>query len=525
MNIESTTTGAASGARSHTTAGDGTIELDGVGKSYGDIRVLKSITMTLRAGEVHAVVGENGAGKSTLMKIISGAARPTTGALRVDGEDVSFSSPHDARQRGISLVSQELSLLPLRSVLDNVLAGVHGLSRWGVVSRRRSLAKFRELASLGGFALDPDVRVGDLSLPQQEYVEILRGLANDARAIILDEPTTSMTRDQADAVLALIRQLAARGMSVVFISHALEDVLAVADTITVLRDGRLVRTRPAAEYDRDSLIADMIGRPLDEQFPPLGTHREDAEVVLAVDDLSAAGGDGQVAVSSVSLTVRAGEILGVGGLVGSGRSELLLAIAGANQRTSGRVEVFGRALPRGFRAAKKAGIAVIPESRKTQGLHLDHSLEANIVLPHLHVISALGIVASRRARVMAQSALDSVGVKTGRRALVRSLSGGNQQRVLFAKWMVERPRLLLVDEPTRGVDIAGKRAIYDLIAAFAESGGAVVVVSSELPELIGLSHRALVMARGRVVAELKRHEITEENVMRAAFARIPREER
>jgi ABC-type sugar transport system ATPase subunit len=497
-----------------TAAGTDLVDLVGIAKSFAGREVLRDITMTLRSGAVHAFVGENGAGKSTLARVLAGVIRPDRGETRIDGEMVRMTSPRQARQRGIALVSQELALVPKRSVLENVLAGQ--LPTWGpgLVSRPAMCRSWDTLLDRSGLDLPADKLVGQLSAVQQQQVEILRAMAANARLLILDEPTTMMSRDQADKIMSLVRRLADAGTGVMLISHALEDVLAVSDEVTVLRDGILVRSSPAERLTRDSLITDMIGGQLGGQYPDKQPPASEAPVLLR-----ASGVRRGWAVRGVDLTVRAGEIVGIAGLVGSGRSKLIRCLAGADRRDGGSIEVDG--MPRrlaNVRQARQLGIVMIPEDRKLQGLHLDHSIERNITLPYLAGLSRAGLMQRSLSASVTQQGLASVQVQApSARSPVRYLSGGNQQRVLFAKWLVGKPRVILADEPTRGVDIAGKRAIYDLLTSLASGGAGIIVVSSELSEVIGLSHRVLVMRHGRVTAELAGSQITEQSVISAAF--------
>jgi rhamnose transport system ATP-binding protein len=490
------------------------VDLARIHKSYAGREALRGITMSLKAGEVHAFVGENGAGKSTLARVIAGATRPDRGEIRIDDKAVSLGSPRLARQHGIALVTQELSLVSQRPVVENVLAGQ--LPTWGpgLVSKRAMHRSLDALLARSGLDLPADELVGNLNPVQQQFVEILRAMAGEARLLILDEPTTMMTRDQADKVMSLVRRLASSGVGVVFISHTLEDVLAVSDQVSVLRDGLLVRTAPARESTLESMITAMIGGRLDEQYPARRPVPDGAPVMLRARGISRGH-----AVRDVDLTVRAGEILGIAGLAGSGRSELLRCLIGADRRDSGSIEIYGAVRrQRGVREAMSRGMVMIPEDRKLQGLHLEHSVERNITLPHLADLRRAGLMRRRSSLATAHRGLAAVNI-SGRyvRSPVLYLSGGNQQRVLFAKWLVGKPQVILADEPTRGVDVAGKRAIYDLLAGLAADGAAVIVVSSELPEVVGLSHRVLVMLKGRVAAELTGEEIVEQRIIAAAF--------
>jgi len=497
-----------------------TVELRDVGKSFGGLPVLRHIDLTIRPGTVHALVGENGAGKSTLAKIVAGLYSADEGEVLVNGERVSFGSPREALDHGIATIAQELALVPALSVAENVFLGREP-RRIGFIGRKRLGAQYRALSERTGFDLPADVPVGALRTADQQKVEIMRALARGASVIIMDEPTAALSGADADLLHAVVRQLAASGHTVVLISHFLSEVLELADDITVLRDGRLIRTGPAAEETEASLIEAMLGRTLGAVFPEQPPAPTTGDPVLTVTDLVAPG------VRGVSFSVRPGEIVGLAGLVGAGRSEIVHAIFGAAGRHGGSVELMepghgggekrtavGASVP----AALNAGLFLIPESRKDQGLVLGRSIRDNVTLSNLAAFARAGWVRTRAERVDAKAMLDRVTVAGDDRRSVSSLSGGNQQKVLFAR-ALQRPRTVLIaDEPTRGVDVGSRRAIYDLIVAEASRGIGVIVVSSDVEEVLGLAHRILVIRSGRIVAEHSGDDRTEENVLTAAFA-------
>jgi rhamnose transport system ATP-binding protein len=493
------------------------VTLSGVWKSYNGVPAVKDISLTVRRGSVHALVGENGAGKSTLGALICGAIAPDKGTLLVDGEPVSLHSPRDAIKHGLVLISQELSVLPERSAFENVFLGSTSARAGFLLDNAGMRKRYAELVTRTGFEVPPNVPVRELNLADQQKVEIMRALARDADMIVMDEPTAALSREEAARLLDVIRDLAARGTTVVLVSHFLEDVLAVADTITVLRDGNHVETAPAADFDVPRLVTGMLGRSADITYPAKTLASDDAAVVLRVDGL-----DRGTTVRDCSLEVRAGEIVGLAGLVGSGRSELARLIFGADRATSGRIEINGRAVRiRSTKDALRARISMLPESRKLQGLHLPASLEHNITLPHLRAVSRYGVISRAQERQRAGEALRRFGVdptKAGQP--VASLSGGNQQRVLFAKWLLASADLLIVDEPTRGVDVGGKRAIYEMIASLAAHGMAVLLISSELEEVVGLAHRVLVMRSGRLTAEITGPDVVQSVVLNAVFGQV-----
>jgi ABC-type sugar transport system ATPase subunit len=493
---------------------DAHVELRGVSKRYGGVQALRDVDLRIERGSIHGLVGENGAGKSTLSKVIAGAVQPDSGELIVNGRKAQYRSPRDALADGITLVAQELALLPRRSVIENVFLGIES-SRLGFVVDVDSRREYARLSERLGFGIPPKVRVGTLRTAEQQKVEILRALARHAELIVMDEPTAALTIDEAERLFAIIKSLQAGGTTIVYVSHLLDQVLNLVDTVTVLRDGQLVRTGPAANETPESLVVGMLGRSLNLAFPEKSFPAADAPVVLSVRDLSRTG-----ALEDVSFDVKAGEIVGLAGLIGSGRSEVARAIFGADRRDRGTVELDGAKLRlRQPKDAVRAGIAMLPESRKEQGLLMGRSIVENVTLPHLGEVSTGGFLAGGKQLRETSALTTQLDVRARRvTSRVDTLSGGNQQKVLFAKWLFRRPRVLIADEPTRGVDVGAKRSIYELIARLAGEGMAVVLISSELEEVIGLAHRVLVMRRGRIVAEFDGRTVSEDAVMHAAFA-------
>jgi ABC-type sugar transport system ATPase subunit len=490
------------------------IEVRDVAKQFGGVRALDGVSVAIAAGSVHGLVGENGAGKSTLAKVIGGVLAPDSGELVVDGEPVRFRSPREALAAGIATIAQEIALVPARSVLENVFLGIEP-RRLGVVDRRALRGRFAALDDRTGFGLDPDVSVGALRTAEQQKVEIVRAIARDARLILMDEPTASLTADESERLLGVIRSLAADGTAVVLVSHHLDEVLDVCEQVTVMRDGRIVRSGPAGKETAQSLVTAMVGRAVDTTYPDKQLVGSDAPVVLEARSLTRGR-----AVGDVSLNVRAGEIVGLAGLVGSGRTEVARLIAGADRADEGEILLDGEPLRlRHPRDAARHGIAMVPESRKEEGLLMMRSIRENATLATLPRFSRAGVVERGRERRYAQGLFERLDVRApGTAARVGSLSGGNQQKVLFAKWLAIEPRMLIADEPTRGIDVAAKREIHGLIAELAAGGMGVLLISSEIDEVLGLAHRVLVMRGGRVVEELAGEAATEERVMRAAFA-------
>jgi ABC-type sugar transport system ATPase subunit len=484
----------------------------GISKRFGGIQALREVDLEIEPGCVHGLIGENGAGKSTLGKILAGVHRPDSGALIVDGRPVHYRSPHEALNNGLTLIAQELVLEPQRSVMENVLLGVES-RRGGFLRHAAMRRRYGQIDEQTGYGLPADAPVGSLRLADQQKVEILRAVARDARLVVMDEPTATLTPDESERLRRIARNLAEEGRTVVFVSHFLEEVLAVCDVVTVLRDGEVVHTRPASEETPESLVTAMVGRSLDLTFPPKRPPASESPVVLEARALKAPG-----RLRHIDLAVRAGEIVGLAGLVGSGRSEVARAIFGADA-CSGTIAIEGLEVKlRSPRDAVRAGIAMLPESRKEEGLVMGRSITENVTLPHLDALAAGGFVKRREEARRIDGVLSRVDVRGAQgSAPVADLSGGNQQKVLFAKWLLRRPKILIADEPTRGVDVGAKRAIYELILTLADEGMAVLLISSELEEVLGLSHRVLVMRDGGIVGELAGDDATEAAVLNVAF--------
>ncbi len=496
------------------------VELREVSKRFGGAQALVDVSLTISRGTIHGLVGENGAGKSTLGKVISGVHRPDSGELLINGERVRFRAPREALAHGITMIAQELSLVPQLSVFRNVFLGTER-SRLGLLSDRDLRSRFAQLNRRTGFGLRADVRTGSLGIAEQQKVELMRALAREAELIVMDEPTASLTTDEAEKLFEIITSLRAEGATVVYVSHFLDEVLRLADRVSVLKDGRLIRTSPVAEETAPRLVEAMLGRRLESTRPVRTQSAGDAPVTLSVKNLSRTG-----ILDDISLDVRAGEIVGIAGLIGSGRSELARAIFGADRPDTGRVELDGQPLRiRRPRDAVRAGIAMLPESRKDQGLLMRRSIMENIALPHLGTLSTAGVVSRRKEHRDVGRIAQRVDVRGGRlSSRVSSLSGGNQQKVLFGKWLLRRPRLLIADEPTRGVDVGAKLGIHELIVSLAADGMAVLLISSEIEEILALCDRVLVMRAGRLVGTFSGEAIREDAILHAAFATQPGEQ-
>ncbi|AXH34253.1 sugar ABC transporter ATP-binding protein [Humibacter sp. BT305] len=490
------------------------LEVTGLSKGFFGFTALSDVHLTLRPGEVHGLVGENGAGKSTLMKILAGVQQPDRGSIRVAGRMVSFAHPAQAYAAGVATVFQEFTLLPERTVAQNIYLGREPRRRGVVSASAMNRGADELLSSMGVHGIRPSARVGSLSVAEQQIVEIAKALSYQPRIISMDEPTAALAEHEVALLYGIVRRLAERGVAVLYVSHRLREVFDLCDRITVLKDGALVATTEASAVTEDELIRLMVGRSLSTVFPGRAVGEELGEVVLELE------GCGNAMVDAVDLEVRAGEIVGIAGLQGAGRTEVLEGISGAVPFTRGRMRLGGAPLDaRRPAGAIRAGVAHITEDRKVTGLALGQSVVDNA----LAVVRAAG----RRARRDRQRRLDTMLADLelaarGPDQEVRFLSGGNQQKVVLAKWLLVEPRVILLDEPTRGIDVGAKLAVYTLIRRLASAGQAVVLVSSELPELIGMADRIIVMHEGRIAAELPAG-VDEESIARAASGLSVRE--
>ncbi|MBX9388311.1 sugar ABC transporter ATP-binding protein [Streptomonospora halotolerans] len=482
-----------------------------MGKSFGTVRALQDVSLELRAGEIHALCGENGAGKSTLVKTIAGVHRPDTGHIEVDGARTEFAAPADAQRAGVAVIYQEPTLFPDLSVAENIFMGRQPLKAGRRIDRRAMRRATEELFGRLGVRIDPDRPARGLSIADQQLVEIAKAMSFDARVLVMDEPTAALSGVEVERLFAVARSLRDSGAAVLFISHRFDEVFALCDRITVMRDGRYISTDPTADLTVDAVVRRMVGRDVATLFPKQEV--EPGETVLEVEGLTRAG-----VFADVSFTVRAGEIVALAGLVGAGRSEVVRAVFGIDRYDSGRVRVGGKALPQGRpAAAMAAGVALVPEDRRQQGLVMEMSIERNATLTRRWPLSRMGLLRRRDEERATAVWAERLHLKAGRLTdAVSTLSGGNQQKVVLAKWLATEPRLLIVDEPTRGIDVGTKAEVHRLLSELAGQGIAVLMVSSELPEVLGMADRVLVMHEGRVSAELDRGEADEESVMYAA---------
>jgi ribose transport system ATP-binding protein len=489
------------------------LRLTGVVQRFGATLALDGASLEVRPGEVHALLGENGAGKSTLLSIVGGLLRPERGSLEVGGEPYAPRSPRDARERGIALIHQELSLFPHLTVAENVFMGTEPARR-GFWDRAEANRRTREvLAEFGHPEIDPGAVAGRLPVGARQVVEICRAMAARARVLLMDEPTSSLPRGDVERLFAVVRRLAAGGVAVVYISHFLEETRAVASSFTVLRDGRTVGTGPLETVTNDQLIAQMVGRTVGELFPRREARRP-GDVALEVESLSAPG------LREASFAVRRGEVLGVFGLMGSGRTEMVRALFGLARPAGGRLRLAGREQPLGATTARRlaGGLGYLSEDRKGEGLALPLPVADNVTLTRLSACSRRGVLdlAAQRRQAGARAEALQVRYRDPGQA-VRTLSGGNQQKVAFARLVHQEADVLLLDEPTRGVDVASKAQIYEAVSGAAAAGKAVLMVSSYLPELLGVCDRLAVMSRGRLGPAREVEEWTPESVLEAAI--------
>ncbi len=488
------------------------IKIEHISKSFGGIQALKEVTFEVYAGEVHALLGENGAGKSTLIKIMTGVEQPDQGQIFLDGKPVHFSSTRSAQTQGIAAIYQEPSLFPDLDIAENILVGRQPHGRLGVDWKKMYREGGTLLQELG-LKLDPRTKARELSVAQQQMVEIARALSINARVLIMDEPTSALTQGEVDELFTIVRRLRTSGTAIVFISHRLEELFAIADRVTTLRDGSYVGTRPMTDVSTEDLIRMMVGRNLEHLFPKQAV--EAGKVILQVDGLSVEG-----SFYGVSFELRQGEILGMAGLIGAGRTNVAQAIFGVEPATSGTIRLDDQLVEiNSPEKAMELGIGYVPEDRKEHGLVLDMSIANNITLPVISKYSRLSWLNKKRERQAAREASLQLEVKmAGVDQKAGQLSGGNQQKVVLAKWLGTKPRILILDEPTRGIDVGTKAAVHQLMSDLAGQGMAILMISSELPEVLGMSDRILVMRSGHLTGQFSRAEATPEKLMAAATA-------
>ena len=489
------------------------LEMRGIGKRFPGVVALDNVDFTLEPGKIHALMGENGAGKSTLIKIMAGVHGKDAGTIRMRGREVDIKSPRDSLREGIKVVFQEIALISEFTVAENIFLEGYPTGRTGSIDWKKIRADSAALFNRIGFNVDPAARTGSLPVSQQQMVEIARALAHEARVVVMDEPTSSLTPNEVSLLFTVIRRLAALGIAVVYVSHKLDEVFEIADTVTVLRDGRHISTKPIGEHTNDTLIQDMIGRRIDNLFPRQ-RGAAGSKVALSVEKLSTAK-----KLIDVSFEARAGEVLGFFGLMGAGRTELAKAIVGYDPITSGTITVDGQRLaPHDTRTGVRLGIGLLTEDRKSEGLMGELPVYQNASLASLGAFARLGFVDKAKEHQAVQDYVDRFRIKTPSLfQQVKNLSGGNQQKVLISRWLMRGLKVIVVDEPTRGIDVGAKSEIFALIDRLAGEGLAVVMMTSEMPELLGLADRIAVMCEGRLTAVMPREEATQEKILNAAI--------
>ncbi|WP_309068211.1 sugar ABC transporter ATP-binding protein [Microbacterium sp.] len=500
-------------ARHDPPAGAPLLRLADVTKTFGAVVALRSGSLALHRGSIHALIGENGAGKSTLVKIIAGLYQRDSGDFELAGEPVDFAGTAQSKAAGIAVIYQEPTLFPDLSVAENIFMGRQLTNRIGGIDRRAMRAEALRIFERLGVGINPDRVTDGLSIADQQIIEIAKAISLDARVLIMDEPTAALSGVEVERLFAVARSLRDEGRALLFISHRFDEVFALCDTVTVMRDGAYVATTPIADTTVDDLVRQMVGRDVTELFPKLPA--QIGEVVLEVDGLTRAG-----VFRDVSFSLRAGEILGLAGLVGAGRSEVARAVFGVDRYESGSVRLHGRPLPKGdARTATARGLALVPEDRRRQGLVLDQSVSRNVSLAIRGRLARWGLIWDGRETAASREWASRLEVKTS--ALdteAGTLSGGNQQKVVLGKWLATDPKVLIIDEPTRGIDVGTKAEVHRLLSQLAQQGMAILMISSELPEVLGMADRVLVMREGRITGEFDREDASPENVMRAATA-------
>ena len=489
------------------------LRMEGISKQFAGVMALKNVHFDLRAGEVHALMGENGAGKSTLIKVLSGVYRPTAGEIYINGQKAALANAGDALKAGVGTIYQEFNLVPSLSIAENIFLGKE-LKKGGCLDRQRMIERANELMKQMGFEKTNSAqRVSTLSVAQQQMVEILKSLFNDSRILVLDEPTAVLTDRESERLFEMIRTLRERGVGIIYISHRLEEVLSLADRITVLRDGEYVGTLDNSQgtVTKEQLVSMMVGRTLSAYYPKRASML--GETVLKVCKLCKKG-----VYQDISFELHKGEILGITGLVGAGRTEVVKSLFGALSYDSGELFLDGESIEvRTPRQAMDRGIAFIPENRKEEGLVLDVSIQDNMMMASESQVCTHGVMNRKKIHQFVRHSFESLDIRPAEPLkIARNFSGGNQQKAIIAKWIAINPKILILDEPTRGIDINAKAEIYKLMNRLVEEGMSIVMVSSEMPEIIGMCDRVLVMAEGRITGEFERKDFSQERIMAAA---------
>ena len=487
------------------------LEMKNIDKSFGGTHALKGINFELGLGEVHALLGENGAGKSTLIKVLGGIHQPDSGSIIIDGKQVKIQSVNDARKYGIGIIHQEIVLVPYLSVAENIFLGREYKTKFGLLDKKSMYARAEEMVRNLGVNIDVRMPVGMLNIAQQQMVEIIKAISFNVKILVMDEPTSSLSMEETTRLFEIIAKLKKNNVSIIYISHRMEELFKISDRVTVIRDGTYVGTRKTSETNPDELVSMMVGRSLKSYYAR--SYCEPGETVLSVEGLTKKG-----VFSDISFSVRKGEILGFFGLIGSGRSEVMTSIFGGDTYDSGNIVLNGGNVRfKNTKQSTDSGIAMVPEDRKKLGLMLTNIVGFNLTLAGLKYLIQWGLINRKRRKSLIKKCIDELIIRTpSEDSIVSELSGGNQQKVVLGRWLATKPKLLILDEPTRGIDIAAKQEIYFIINKLAQEGMAIILVSSELPEIINMCDALCVMREGRIVKKLTREELTQENIMKYA---------
>ena len=496
-------------------ANDSTVlKMEGISKSFSGVAALSNVKLEVARGEVHAVMGENGAGKSTLMKILSGIHQKDNGNVYLDGQPVNIKTPKEALDLGISMIHQELNPVRAMTVSENIFLGKEPCHRFtNVVNRRKQRELTLALLGEMDIAISPDAKMQELSVAEMQMVEIVKAVSYHARIIIMDEPTSAITGREVARLFEIIQSLKAKGIAIIYISHKMDEIFRISDTITVLRDGQYIETKPAKELDHDTLVKLMVGREISQMFPKVTSAK--GEVTFEAEGLTKKG-----LFENISFKVRKGEVFGVAGLMGAGRSDVMETVFGLRRADAGSVKINGRAVRLQSPAdAIRHRLALITEDRQMKGLNLKASVRDNITLANLKSFTRFGqVLQFQKENRAADAEIEKLRIKTRNRGqIVKTLSGGNQQKVVLAKWLLNDPEIIILDEPTRGIDIGAKAEIYKIIAQLAEQGKAIIMVSSELEEILGLCDRVIVLYHGKISAEFERSDFNQEDIIKAAM--------
>ncbi len=484
------------------------VRMLGISKSFGGIRALDNVDLTIERGEIHALLGENGAGKSTILKILRGVLAPDSGTIEIDGKRIVHVSPEAARRAGVAMIFQEMSLIPTLTVAQNIFLNHEARGALGLIDDREAERQAKALFEILGVDVEPTAVAGDLGTGQRQLTEIVKAMSQQARILILDEPTSALSAGDVERLFTFLRRLRSEGVAIIYVSHRMDEIMRIADRATILRDGKHVVTAPIAELTLEAIVTHIVGRRVRNFADARGADSETGDVLVELAHLS-----GVHKPRDVSLTLRRGEVVGVAGLLGSGRSSLARVVCGLDPLASGEIRVSGRPVNMaGARDAIRHGIVLIPEDRIRQGVIVDHSVASNICLPVLDRLSTASWVSNGKAQSLADTQIAKLRIKTAsRESAVRSLSGGNQQKVVLAKWLAADPDVLVLDEPTAGIDIGSKSEIIALVRELARAGKAIILISSELTELLAASDRILLMAEGRISGEIARDGLMRED--------------